>query len=109
MEQSNKFSNGILFANNREFKVAIKEEQELIVACKVLTQNAIVLWNYLYLSQILVNNKNLHERKEIIKMISIGSVITWYHVNLHGKYDFSKRAFNDNKFEINQILSLKVV
>ena len=88
--------------------MAIKEEQELIVACKVLTQNAIVLWNYLYLSQILVNNKDLHERKEIIKMISIGSVITWYHVNLHGKYDFSKRAFNDNKFEINQILSLKV-
>lgn len=40
--------------------MAIKEEQELIVACKVLTQNAIILWNYLYLSQILVNNKDLH-------------------------------------------------
>tara|TARA_R110002124_G_scaffold281572_2_gene456026 strand:- start:2928 stop:3089 length:162 start_codon:yes stop_codon:yes gene_type:complete len=46
IELANKFSKAIFFANNQEFR----EEQEIIIACKVLIQNAIILWNYLYLS-----------------------------------------------------------
>lgn len=52
----------MFFANNQEFQHGEKEEQEIITACKVLIQNAIVLWNYLYLSQIMATNANKHER-----------------------------------------------
>ena len=36
IELANKFSKAIFFANNQEFR----EEQEIIIACKVLIQNA---------------------------------------------------------------------
>ena len=48
VELSNKFSKAVFFANSGEFKCGTKEEQEIAAACKVLIQNAIVLWNYLY-------------------------------------------------------------
>jgi TnpA family transposase len=55
IESSNKFSKAIFYANNSEFKKSDLEEQSLAVTCKVLIQNSIVLWNYLYLSQLLTN------------------------------------------------------
>jgi TnpA family transposase len=50
IELSNKFSKAIFFDKNQEFDVPTSEEQTVVVACKSLIQNAIVLWNYLFLS-----------------------------------------------------------
>lgn len=108
IELSNKFSNAVFFANDGEFNQATPEEQQIAVACKVLIQNAIVLWNYLYLSQLLANCSDENERNEIVSMIKNGSVITWRHINLHGEYDFRRRAANDSGFDMSKILSLKV-
>jgi TnpA family transposase len=105
IELANKFSKAVFFANNQEFMQGTKEEQEITTACKVLIQNAIVLWNYLYLSQLLANNANLTERNNMVKMIQHGSVMTWRHVNLLGKYDFSRPAAN-NAFDLDKILAL---
>lgn len=107
VELSNKFSKAVFFSNNQEFKQGTKEEQEISAACKVLIQNIIVLWNYLYLSQLLVNNSNIEERNNMIALIKMGSLITWQHINLQGEYDFIKHAANDNLFNIEQILALK--
>ena len=46
-----------------------KEEQEIAAACKVLIQNAVVLWNYLYLSQLVANINDLKERKRMFELI----------------------------------------
>ncbi len=54
IELSNKFANAVFFANSGEFKQGDPEEQALCVACKVI-QNTVVLWNYLYLSQLLTS------------------------------------------------------
>lgn len=51
IELSNKFSKAILFGNNQEIQYSSKEKQEMVVGCQRLIQNAIVLWNELYLSQ----------------------------------------------------------
>jgi TnpA family transposase len=88
IESSNKFSKAAFFANIQEFKQATKEEQEIATACMVLIQNAIVLWNYLYLSHLLESNDNLEERQQMLQQIKGGSVVTWQHINLQGKYDF---------------------
>ncbi len=108
IELSNKFSNAVFYANNREFKQATREEQETAIGCKLLIQNAIVLWNYLYLSQLLVNCIDDKERSDMVEMIRKGSIITWRHINLYGEFDFRKYAANDRYFDIGKILSLKV-
>ncbi|MCX7120163.1 MAG: Tn3 family transposase, partial [Gammaproteobacteria bacterium] len=109
IESSNKFARAIFYANNSEFKQSDPEEQNIAVACKVLIQNSIVLWNYLYLSQLLTNCADAKERAEMISLIREGSVLTWSHVNLHGEFDFRQKAANESFFNLARILALKVV
>ena len=87
---------------------ATREEQEIVTTCKVLIQNAIVLWNYLYLSQLLANCTDDKERGEMVSMIKNCSVIVWRHINLHGEYDFKRQAANDSPFDMDRILALQV-
>ena len=98
IELSNKFARAVFFANSQEFRIGSTTEQKIIVACRSFIQNCIVLWNYLYLSQILVHldekNKEL-----LLKTIKESSVISWQHINLHGEYDFTL-AVNDSVFNI---------
>ncbi len=73
-----------------------------------LIQNSIILWNYLYLSQLITNYTDVKERYETINLIRDGSVITWRHINLHGEFDFKRHAANENTFNMTQILSLSI-
>ena len=107
-ELSNKFAKAVFFANNREFQQGEPEHQKISTSCMVLIQNAIVLWNYLYLSQLLANNPNIKQRQQIVDSIKRGSMIAWQHVNLDGEYDFTKHAANDTFFDLTKIFSLKV-
>lgn len=107
IELTNKFSRAVFFANNQEFKQGEKEEQEGATACKVLIQNAIILWNYLYLSQLLTNNASSEERKQMVNALQRGSIIVWQHINMHGEYDFTKHVTNHNAFNMKRILALK--
>ncbi len=108
VELSNRFSKAVFFANNSEFKHGLLEDQKIAVACKVFIQNAIILWNYLYLSQLLANNAHPEEQKRMLEAIKRGSVITWCHINLHGEYDFTKHAANQAIFDMDKILGLSV-
>ncbi len=109
VELSNKLARAIFFANNQEIQEGLKEEQDLTAACKMLIQNAIVLWNYLYLSEYLANLKNASERADAAQSILNGSVLTWCHINLHGEYDFTMDSANDDRFDLDRILALSVV
>ena len=108
IELANKFSHAVFFDNDQAFQVGTKEEQETATASKVLIQNSIVLWNYLYLSDIILNTDDKDERKELISLIRQGSVLTWRHINLRGEYDFRKQAANDEIFDFDRIKSLKI-
>ena len=108
VELSNRFSKAVFFANNGEFRCGVPEEQKITAACKVFIQNTIVLWNYLYLSQLLANNADPEEQKRMLESIKRGSIITWRHINLHGEYNFTKYAANQAIFDMERILGLKV-
>lgn len=108
IELSNKFSNAVFFDNDQEFRVGTPEEQEVASACKVLIQNAVVLWNYLYLSDMLVKIDDEEERQELIDTIHKGSVICWRHINLRGTYDFRRKAANGARFDMEEIRRLKI-
>ncbi len=53
VEASNKFARAIAFGHNQEFVQGEKEDQEIAEGCRRLIKNAIICWNYLYLSRIL--------------------------------------------------------
>tara|TARA_B100000446_G_scaffold188107_1_gene220428 strand:+ start:40561 stop:42507 length:1947 start_codon:yes stop_codon:yes gene_type:complete len=108
VELSNKLAKAIFFANNQELQEGLKEEQDLTAACKMLIQNAVVLWNYLYLSEYLANIQDEEEQSEAAQSILNGSVLTWRHINLHGEYDFTQKAANDANFDLDKILALSV-
>jgi len=67
--------------------VATKEEQEKIIDARRLIQNAIVLWNYLYLSELLSRQKDQQELGTLLDAVRHGTAIVWHHVNLQGEYD----------------------
>jgi TnpA family transposase len=110
IELSNKFSKAVLSAQAQEFKTGATAEQILIVACKSFIQNCVVLWNYLYLSQALLDAKNEQSRKRLLLLIKQNSVISWRHINLQGEYDFTvaNNSSYNSMFDLEAITKLKV-
>ena len=94
--------------SNQELQDGSLEDQEIATTCKVLIQNAIVLWNALYLSQELLNTKDRDEHDEMLAAIRSGSLLTWQHVNMQGEYDFRRVAANNSVFDMGKTLALRV-
>lgn len=106
IELANKFSDAVFFDNNQEFKQGSREEQKIAMSCKILLQNAIVLWNYLYLSQLLATTEDPVKRDELLMIIKNGSIMSWQHINMLGEYDFrNKPAANEPIFDIEKIMA----
>lgn len=96
IESSQKFAKAISFGHNQEFIQSEKEEQEIAEGCRRLIKNAIICWNYLYLSQRLHETETEEKRKQLLDAIKNGSVVSWQHINLHGEYDFSDEKLKDS-------------
>ena len=96
IESSNKFSKAVSFGQSNEFIQSEKEEQEIAETCRRLIKNAIICWNYLYLSRELAVEKNEERKAKLLEAIENGSVMTWAHFNLHGEFDFSDEKMQDS-------------
>lgn len=108
IELSNKFAKAIFFDNGGEFQEGSVKEQEIAVGCKVLIQNAIILHNYLSLSDMILKTRDKAERQEMIDSIKQGSVISWRSINLHGNYSFKNIAANEPRFDLEKINAMSV-
>jgi len=108
VELSHKFAKAIFFGSNQEFQVESKEEQEIIVNCRRLIQNAIILWNYLFLTKLLLEQKSKEKQQEILKIIKNGSIIFWQHVNLYGEYDFTRTSITNTNFDLEELVRFQV-
>ena len=94
---------------NRFFLYAEKAEQEIADGCNRLIRNAIICWNYLYLSQVLMQETDEERRQALLTALKNGSVVIWQHVNLHGEYDFSEEKLQDSVgFDLSRILAVEV-
>jgi len=107
IELSHHFAKTVFFGNNRELKYATKEEQEIAVGCRHLIQNAIILWNYLYISEKLFQITNHTELQKQINLLKNSSMMSWQHINLHGKYDFDIEV-NTKPFDMIAAKSLNI-
>lgn len=74
VEASNRFSKAVFFGNNQEFTVSTAEEQNIANNSKRLIQNAIILWNYLYLTKKL-QQTNKKEKDEIFDSLKNSSIV----------------------------------
>ena len=95
-ENTNQFSKAVSFGNNHEFLYGEKVEQEIAEGCRRLIKNAIICWNYLYLSHKIGQEKDPERRQELLRIVQNGSVSSWGHVNLHGEYDFADEKMQDS-------------
>lgn len=109
VEQANKFSAAVFFDNDHSFQDGELDQQKIASMCKLLLQNAIILWNYLSLSDKLVNTQDVDERQEAIEAIRRGSVLTWSHVNMRGEYTFTPPSANDDVFNLRKIRALQIM
>jgi len=108
VELSNRFSKAVFFANSQEFQQGDLEQQQITATCTALIQNAIVLWNAMYLSQRLLDTTDKQERIEMMKTIRSGSLLSWQHVNLQGEYDFRPISANEDRFNTVKILKFRL-
>ena len=95
-ESMNKLARAVSFGNNQEFLYGEKVEQEIAEGCQRLMKNAIICWNYLYLTQKIAEADSEERRQELLLAVRNGSVGTWHHINLHGEYDFSDEKLQDS-------------
>jgi hypothetical protein len=93
---SQKFSTAISFGHNHEFLQSEKEDQEIAEACRRLIKNAIICWNYLYLSRLYAAMPDEGKKEQLLNAIRNGSIATWRHFNLHGEFDFSDEKMLDS-------------
>ena len=95
IESSNKFTKAIRIGED-DFLQATKQEMDAVDACLRLVKNALICWNYLYLSQKIKKAESLPEKQKIIAAVRAGSILTWKHFNLEGVYDFSDEQMKDS-------------
>jgi Tn3 transposase DDE domain len=84
------------FGHNQDFLYGDKIEQEIAEGCRRLIKNAIVCWNYLYLSHKISAEPDEARRQAMLRAVKNGSVASWGHLNLHGEYDFSDERLQDS-------------
>jgi TnpA family transposase len=95
-ENGHQFSRAVGFGHNQEFLHGEKIEQEIAEGCRRLIKNAIVCWNYVYLTQQILAEPDAARRQAMLTIVQNGSVSSWRHVNLHGEYDFSDDRLQDS-------------
>ena len=109
VELSHLFAAAIFFDNNQEIREELKENQDIVVACRVLIQNAIILWNSLKLSEMLLKVDG-EEREKMIETIRNGTACHWEHINLFGTYEFEKHSTaHFSKLKLEDILAMNLV
>ena len=94
VEASNKFSKAVFFGNSSEFTVATVEEQNIANNSKRLIQNAIILWNYMYITKKLQQASTKKEKNDILDSLKNSSLVIYFHINLFGIYDFQSYSKN---------------
>lgn len=75
---------------------------------KTLLKNAIILWNYHFLSDYYHSLESKEEKLFVLESISSGSVIYWKHINMHGLYDFDQKFIKSFKATMREMINIDV-
>jgi TnpA family transposase len=109
VELGQKLAGKVFYGRGGHIYVGTSTEMLRVMLCKTILQNAIILWNYLFLSDYYNSLDNNDERRVVSEMISKGSVIAWKHVNMMGIFDFDHDVPRSFKSTIKQMMSINIV
>jgi len=99
-ESYHRLKRAIFHDNFGKFRVKTELEQHIWSECTRLLANSIIFYNGCILSSLLEQREKVkcHEDAELIKRIS---PIAWRHVNLYGRFEFSRKSAS---IDINNII-----
>ena len=107
-ESGNKLDRALAIGR-AEYVQTTREEQEVVESCKRLIKNAIVCWNYMYLTQKLMSLQSKDERRAFVEKIRRSSTVAWEHIIIHGAFDFSESKLKDSHgFDFDKMLDPKI-
>ncbi len=103
-ENYHQLHRAVSFANFGKLRFRTEYEQQIWNECGRLIANCIIYYNAAILSNLLSYKEKTNniQDAEMIKQIS---PIAWQHINLHGRYEFSKQTENINMDAIIQELA----
>src|SRR5690242_8741320 len=81
----------ICYGNNGVLQYANHEELLTMQGCTRLIENAVICWNYLYLTRLLIKATPA-EKKIIMAMLPHTSPVSWQHMNFQGEFNFEEDA-----------------
>lgn len=106
IENSNKFNKAVC-VGEEEFQQGTKEEMDVVDGCRRLIKNALICWNYLYLSKKINDEESVGRKQQMIASIRAGSIVTWKHFNLEGFYDFADEQVKDS-FDLSHVININI-
>jgi len=94
-ENYHQLHRAISFANFGKLRFKTEYEQQIWNECSRLIANCIIYYNVAILSNLLSYKEKTGSIQEIEQVKRI-SPIAWQHINLHGRYEFSKQTGSIN-------------
>ena len=94
MESAQALSRAVAYGNNGVLQYANQEELQTMEGCKRLITNAIICWNYLYMSRLLLQATE-SEHMVLMRVLPRTSPVAWQHINFHGEFNFDEDGMRD--------------
>ncbi len=99
-ESYNKLRKAVAFANFGKLRFKTEHEQQIWQECSRLISNCIILYNAKILSDLLAYRESIGDIEGAAALKNV-SPVAWQHINLHGRYEFTKIT---DPIDINEII-----
>lgn len=99
-ESYHKLRKAVAFANFGKLRFKNEHEQQIWQECSRLITNCIIIYNATILSNLLAYRESIGDIEGAAALKKV-SLIAWQHINLHGRYEFTK---NIDLIDINDII-----
>lgn len=108
-EQANSFFKSVFWARGHRLRVNHPGDAERYLLSAQLIQNSVVLWNYLYVSELLSKLPTAQEREAMVQNIQQGQMLAWRHVNFSGEFNFKQNKVLDFLFDVPRLERLELL
>jgi hypothetical protein len=94
----------VAFANFGKLRFKTEHEQQIWQECSRLITNCIIFCNATILSTLLAYRQSVGDIEGAAYLKKV-SPVAWHHINLHGRYEFTKHTDPINMHEIMRALA----
>lgn len=107
-EKANSFFKAVFWARGHRLRINRPGDEERYLLSAQLIQNAIVLWNYYYVSDLLMRMPGEDERQALVEQIQKGQMLAWRHISFSGEFSFEPQESPNYMFDVASLRKLRV-